>query len=63
MNESMQGFEVFDAVTLKRMMDTYAYTDDGRLLKQTAKGDWVEVPHRGEYNVHMLKTDGGGERW
>ena len=57
----MLGFEVYDRETLDRMLDKYAYTDNGKLLKQDSHGNWEEVKERGEYQIIPYNHDGKGE--
>ncbi len=59
----MMGFEVYLKDNLERMLDRYAYTDDGKLLKQDAHGNWTEVPARKEYQVIPYNHTGQGEVW
>lgn len=62
-NSQLQGFEVYDNATHEIMLDRYAVTDDGELLKQDAHGGWEKVPDLGEYLVIPYNHNGRGEVW
>ena len=55
-DERLQGFSVYDNETGRPSGDIYAMTEYGKLMRQTAGGDWADVPKRGEYVVQY----GGG---
>ena len=59
----MMGFEIYDIKTLERMLDHYALTDDGKLLKRDSHGGWHEVPERKEKEFLIISCnhDGRGE--
>lgn len=59
----MKGFEIYDTETHERMLDRYAYTDDGELWRQDANGKWDKVPERKEYLVIPYNHTGQGEVW
>ena len=47
---------MYDNATGRPSGDIYAMTEYGKLMRQTAGGDWADVPKRGEYVVQY----GGG---
>ena len=57
----MMGFEVYDRKELDRMLDHYALTDDGKLLKRDSHGVWHDVPEKKEYVIIPYNHDGRGE--
>ena len=54
----MKGFEVYDIKTQDRMLDHYAYTDSGELLKCDSHGKWTKVLEKKEYIVILNNKTG-----
>lgn len=60
-DRSETGFRVYRIKDGYESGDRYAWTEDGELLRETARG-WESVPKRGEYLIvwnHSPKI----ERW